>query len=163
MINKYFDGAIPTDIINKTEFDETYQKFAQNQIKKFEENMDIYHISNAIQELWQYVARSNKYIDETAPWVLAKNEDKDDLKSVMHNLAEALRKIAIMLKPIMPGTSEKILIQLGLNPNEQDWDSLYKVSNISDGVKVIEKGEPLFVRLEKDEEIEYIKSIMGGK
>ena len=61
----------------------------------------------------------------------------------------------------MPEISKKILSQLGLDSEKQDWESLYKVSNIPEGTKVIEKGEPLFVRLEKEEEIEYIKSIMG--
>lgn len=163
MINKYFDGVIPADVTNKTEFDKDYQDCAQEQIKKYEENMDTYHISNGIQELWQYISRSNKYIDETAPWALAKGDDRDSLKSVMFNLAEALRKIAIMVKPIMPGTSNKILNQLGLDETKQDWDTLYQISNIPEGTKVIEKGEPLFVRLEKEEEIEYIKSVMGGK
>ena len=162
MINKYYGGTIPTDITKNTEFDEVLQQFAKEQIDKVEENMDNYHISNAIQELWKYIARTNKYIDETAPWVLAK-EGKEELKAVMFNLAEALRKIAIMSAPFIPESSKKILNQLGINEKDATWDSLYSFDVIKAGTKVISQGEPLFVRLEKEEEIEYIKSAMSGK
>jgi len=162
MINKYYGGVIPTDITEKTEFDSVLQEFTKEQIAKVEENMDNYHISNAIQELWKYIARTNKYIDETAPWVLAK-EGKEELKSVMFNLAEALRKIAIMSAPFIPESSKKILNQLGIDEKDATWDSLYSFDVIQPGTKVIAQGEPLFVRLDKEEEIEYIKSAMSGK
>lgn len=162
MINKYYGGTIPTDITKNTEFDELLQQFAKEQIAKVEENMDNYHVSNAIQELWKYIARTNKYIDETMPWSLAK-EGKEELKSVMFNLAEALRKIAIMSAPFMPESSKKILNQLGIDEKDALWDSLYKFDVIKAGTKVIAQGEPLFVRLDKEAEIEYIKSKMSGK
>ena len=87
--------------------------------------MDTFHISNAIQELWKYIARVNKYIDETQPWVLAKEERTEELKSVMFNLAEALRKIAIMAVPYIPNSSRKILSQLGIKEEDAKWDNLY--------------------------------------
>ena len=124
--------------------------------------MDNYHVSNAIQEIWKYIARTNKYIDETAPWVLAK-EGKEELKSVMFNLAEALRKIAIMSASFIPESSKKILNQLGIEEKDATWENLYNFDVIKPDTKVIKQGEPLFVRLDKEEEIEYIKSAMSGK
>lgn len=162
MVNKYFEGVVPTDIIEGTEFDRQLQEFEKTQISAVENNMDTYHISNALTELWSLISRVNKYIDETAPWVLSKQGETEKLKSVMYHLVEALRKIGIMLVPFMPGTSKKILQQLGINNEEaMNWDSLKsEVSVILPNTKVIEKGEPLFVRLDMEEEIEYIKNQM---
>ena len=162
MINKYFNGIIPTKITENTIFDEDLKQVAKEQISKLEEDMDSYHISNAIQDLWKYISRTNKYIDETAPWILAKEGKIEQLKSVMFNLAEALRKIAIMSAIYIPNSSEKILNQLGINQKDANWDNLYDNNIIKENTKVIEHGEPLFVRLEK-EEIEYIKNSMQGK
>ena len=164
MINKYFDGVIPVSFKEETEFDSLLREFAEEQINKVEEYMDDYHVSQAIQELWKYIARVNKYIDETAPWVLAKNENQNEkLKSVMFNLAESLRKIAIMTTPFIPNTSKEILKQLSILSEDASWDNLRDYNAIKEGTKVVEKGEPLFVRLDKEEEIEYIKSQMKGK
>ena len=166
MINKYCDGFIPTDIKVKTEFDDDIEQYTKMQISKMEEAMDTYHISNALAELWAIIARTNKYIDETAPWTLAKSEDeesKEKLESVMFHLAENLRKVAILLTPFMPQTSGKILNQLGINTHNNSWETACSDNEITKGTKVIPKGEPLFVRLERDEEIEYIKSAMKGK
>ena len=162
MINKYFDGEIPVEIKEKTEFDESLNSFFQEKVKVFENYMDEYHVSDGIQSVWAYIARTNKYIDETAPWTLAKSEEsKELLKDVMYNLAESLRKIAIMVRPYIANTSEKILEQLGLN-TDVIWDDLYKENAIPAGTKVVEKTEILFTRLDKEEEIEYIKNAMHG-
>lgn len=162
MINKYFDGEIPTEIIEKTEFDDSLKSFFEEKLKEVENYMDDYHISDAIQSIWSYIARTNKYIDETSPWILAKSDDdKEKLKSVMFNLADSLVKIAIMIKPIMNETSNKILEQLGLS-KELVWDDLYKENLIPEKTKVVSKSDILFVRLDKDEEIEYIKNAMHG-
>ena len=122
--------------------------------------MDTYHVSNALIELWNIISRTNKYIDETAPWVLSKEGNTDELKTVMYYLAESLRKIAILLKPFMKSTSESILSQLNINDIDNSWDTLLNYNDFKEGTKVIEKGEPLFVRLDKEEEIEYIKEQM---
>ena len=116
--------------------------------------------SNSLTEIWNLISRTNKYIDETAPWVLAKEEQTEKLASVMYHLAENLRKIAIMLKPFMPETAENMLRQLGTNYS--DWDTIYSYDKLSENTKVIEKGEPLFMRLNIEEEVEYIKSQMAG-
>lgn len=162
MMNKYFEGIIPTDIKTKTEFDDQFEAFIKTQIEKVEEKMDAYHVSDALKEIWAIISRTNKYIDETSPWVLAKQEDKEPLKAVMYNLANSLRRIAIMVKPFIPGTAEKMLEQLGIN-NERacNWNSLKaENSTILPETKVIEKGEPLFVRVDVNEEVEYIKEQM---
>ncbi len=161
MINKYFNGAIPKYNVSSL-LDEKIEKYSINQIKLVEEKMDEYHISNAISEIWNLVSRANKYIDETAPWILAKDEqNKDKLEAVMYHLVEILRKIAILIKPFMEETSEKILNQLNINKDElKTWDSLYKNNLIPDKIIVTQKGEPLFVRLDMEEEINYIKEGM---
>lgn len=161
MMNKYFEGTIPTNITERTDFDDNLENYTKEQISKVEEQMDTYHVSNALAEIWALIGRTNKYIDETAPWTLSKSEEgTEKLKSVMNHLAENLRKIAILLVPFMPQTSEKMLVQLGISKETATWDSMNSNSEIPENTKVISKGEPLFVRLEREEEIEYIKNAM---
>lgn len=161
MINKYFEGTIQTNLKVKTEFDDELERFTTEKIQAVEQCMDNYHISNALENIWSIISRTNKYIDETAPWVLAKNEEKDKLASVMYHLSENLRKIAIMIMPIMNNTAKEILRQLGINEKElHEWKSIKNGLRIKDGTKVIEKGEPLFMRLDMEEEISYIKEKM---
>lgn len=94
------------------------------------------------------------------PWALAKEEKTEELKSSMYHLIENLRKIAILIKPFMNETSENILRQIGVKDDElKTWDSLKDYDKLKD-VKVIEKGEPIFMRLNAEEEIEYIKEAM---
>ena len=159
MINKYFDGVIPTEFSYKTEFDDSLREFAIEQINEVENKMDEYHVSEAIQALWKYISRVNKYIDETTPWILAKEENKEPLMAVMYNLAEALRKIAIMCKPFIANSAKEILSQLGIDDKDATWDNLRDFNTIKPNTKVVSQGKPLFVRLEKDE-IEYIKDKM---
>ena len=100
MLNKYFNGIVPEYKGHITEFDEILENFTLDKIKEVEKLMDEYHISQAISEVWSIVSRTNKYIDETMPWVLAKEENKEKLESVMYHLTENLRKIAILIKPL---------------------------------------------------------------
>ena len=162
MMNKYFEGNIPQNVENKNEVDESLQEYVQEKIKEFEEDMESIHISNALSRIWEIISRSNKYIDETAPWVLAKSENEEDrekLKSVMYHLIENLRIIAVLLQPFMPETAEKMFKQLGIKNELKSWNSVQKYGKIESG-KVIEKGEPLFMRLDIEEEINYIKEGM---
>ena len=161
MINKYFEGGIPTEFSEENDVDDELQNFTKNQISEFEKNMEKFYISNSLSEIWKIIARTNKYIDETAPWILAKEESFEKLKSVMYHLAENLRKIAILLLPFMPNTAENIFSQLGLkDENLKTWDSLNSYKVIPENSKVVSKGEPLFMRKDRDEEIEYIKNLM---
>ena len=94
------------------------------------------------------------------PWALAKEEQKEKLESCMYHLIENLRKIAILIRPFMQETSNNILRQIGIeNENLKTWESLNNYKNLK-GIKVIEKGEPIFMRLNAEEEIEYIKQTM---
>ena len=162
MINKYFEGEIPVDSKEATEFDEDLQECFEKKAKEAEDYMDEYHVSDAIQSVWAYIARTNKYIDETAPWVLAKTQETNEkLKAVMFNLADSLRRIAIMVKPYIPETSNKILQQLGLEC-DVTWDDMYKKDAIAKGTKVVQKSEILFTRLDKETEVEYITNAMHG-
>lgn len=162
MINKYFDGEIPSYSGKITEFDESLVAFKDAVVKEYEANMDHMQFSIALRELWSYVSRTNKYIDETAPWVLAKDESKRaELGSVMVHLAESLRIIAVLLKPFLTQAPESILEQLGLDKN-QDFGSLEGFGHIPAGTKVVGKGTPIFPRLDMAEEVDYIKEQMAG-
>ncbi len=165
MLNKYFDGNIFEYNGYQNEPDEEIEKYALDQVKVVEEKIDNLHLSDALAEIWNLISRTNKYIDETAPWLLAKEEDKQEkLKSVMYHLSENLRKVAILISPFMEDTATSIFKQLGLTADElQAWDSLYEYDKIPNNTKVIEKGEPLFVRLDMEEEVNYIKEQMKGK
>ena len=161
MLNKYFEGIVPKYMGTITEYDEVLEKFTLEKIKEVETLMDEYHVSQAISEIWSIVSRTNKYIDETMPWALAKEENKEKLEAVMYHLVENLRKIAILIKPFIENTSKEMFRQLNIKTEElQKWDSLYKNNLINEDIKVIEKGEPLFVRLETEQEISYIKEGM---
>lgn len=160
MLNKYYNGIVPeyTGCVNDT--DEELEKTAKNQIELVEKNIENYHLAIALSELWNLISRTNKYIDETAPWQLAKEEDNIKLSSVMYHLVENLREIGILLRPFMPETSEKIFKQLGIKEELQTWKSLKEYNKLPAKLKVIEKGEPLFMRLDMEEEIQYIKERM---
>ena len=164
MMNKYFEGNIPALGSTKNEQDDELEVFVLEKVKQVENDMDTVHVSNALAEIWNIISRSNKYIDETAPWVLAKSEvpeDREKLASVMYHLAENLRIVAILLEPFMKQTSKKMLEQLGIKDESiTTWDSTHTYGNIQEGTKVIEKGEPLFMRLDMEEEVNYIKEGM---
>ena len=110
-----------------------------------------------MQELWTIISRTNKYIDETRPWELSKNNDEEKLKSSMYHLIENIRKIGIILLPFMSETSKNLLNQIGIPEELQTWDNLKKYDGLKD-IKVIEKGQPLFIRKNVEEEMEYLKN-----
>ena len=161
MINKYFGGKVQKykGCINNKDKDLEIE--TEKLIASVEEQYDNYHINIALEEIWKIISMTNKYIDETMPWALAKEEKVEELESVMYHLTENLRKIGIMLKPIMENTGVNILNQLGIKDKElSSWDSLKKNDILGEDIKVIEKGEPLFVRLDIEAEVEYIKEKM---
>ena len=163
MINKYFGGVIPAYAGQVTEFDQTLEDFIKSTVEKVEKNFEEMQFSIVLSDIWALVARTNKYIDETAPWVLAKDEaNKDKLASVMNHLAESLRQIAIMIEPFMPRTTPQIFAQLGIEGEASKvWESLTKFDTLAQGTKVVEKGTPIFPRLEVEVEVEYIKDQMS--
>ncbi|WP_379971437.1 methionine--tRNA ligase [Ectobacillus sp. sgz5001026] len=162
MIDKYFGGAIPVYKENVTAFDTDLVAVTKETIQKVEKSMDNMEFSVALAEIWQLISRSNKYIDETQPWVLAKNEqDREKLQSVMAHLAEVLRQVAVMLQPFLTACPAEMFAQLGIQTTElKTWDSLV-FGMIPEGTNVA-KANPIFPRLEVETEVAYIKSQMKG-
>ncbi|MDP4161535.1 MAG: methionine--tRNA ligase [Bacillota bacterium] len=163
MIEKYCGGVVPEYKGSMGEFDSSLLAMNKETVKKYEEAMEKMEFSVALANIWQLVSRTNKYIDETQPWSLAKAEEKKPvLDSVMVHLAESLRRIAILLQPFLTQTPEKIFKQLGLQAEDlKTWESLGEFSVIPAGTKV-DKGDPIFPRLEIADEVEFIKIQMQG-
>ncbi|HLQ75630.1 MAG TPA: methionine--tRNA ligase [Alloiococcus sp.] len=162
MINKYLDGQIPAYKGNVTEYDESLRELAEETIELFKAEMDHMQFNSALSDVWKLIARTNKYIDETEPWVLAKDDSrKDELASVMVHLVLSLRVVANLLQPVLLETSGNILEQLGLEPlGDSEWDNLSFEKDLS-GTSVIKKGKPIFPRLDF-EEVEKIRAAMTG-
>ncbi|OUS77485.1 methionine--tRNA ligase [Paenibacillus sp. MY03] len=163
MIDKYFDGSVPNFAGIVTLFDETLQQFAANTISQVEDAMERMEFSVALTSLWQFVSRTNKYIDETQPWTLAKDESKrGELASAMYHLAESLRLVSIMLQPFLTHAPVEMWKQLGLSPGElTDWEGMKKFGLTPGGTRVA-KGDPLFPRLETEVEAAFIAASMSG-
>ncbi|MCX4185959.1 methionine--tRNA ligase [Bacillus amyloliquefaciens] len=162
MIQKYFDGEIGSYEGNVTDFDSELSSVAGETVKAYEKAMENMEFSVALSTLWQLISRTNKYIDETAPWVLAKDQEKEkELRSVMYHLAESLRISAVLLQPFLTQTPEKIFAQLGVEDQSlKAWDSIQTFGQLKNAK--VKKGEPLFPRLEAEEEVAYIKQKMQG-
>lgn len=163
MIDRYFDGMIPAYSGSIVEFDSPLHQVNDETVSKYEEAMEKMEFSVALSAVWQLVSRTNKYIDETQPWVLAKTEErKPELSSVMAHLAESLRRIGVLLQPFLTRTPNKIFKQLGIQDDSlKGWESLEGFGMIPDGTKV-EKDTPIFPRLEMAEEVTFIKAKMQG-
>ena len=163
MINKYCEGMVPQINGIHTEFDEPLQQVAAQTVQTYEQYMEKMQFSIVLSEVWTLISRTNKYIDETQPWILAKGEQqKEKLDSVMAHLAESLRMAAIMLQPFLPNAPKQIIEQLGLTEEFLTWDSLQDFAKIPAGTKVVAKGTPIFPRLEVDPEVAYIRDQMRG-
>ena len=160
MVNKYFEGQVPKYNGTPNDVDKELEEFTIKQIDLFDEKWNKYEIANSIQEIWILISRTNKYIDETMPWALAKEEEKEKLSSVMYHLIENLRKIAILIKPFMSDTADNILRQIGITDEKLINFETLKPYDKLQNIKVIEKGEPIFMRLNAEEEVEYIKNLM---
>lgn len=159
MINKYFEGKVedPKDYTN--ELSENLINDTNMYIKNFVENMESLHLNLALSEIWNIVSRTNKYIDETMPWALFKEGKTEELALVMSDLVENLRKISILIYPFMQNTTKEILKQLGKEDYEVKFENVYNNRDFTSNV-VVSKGEPIFVRLDPEIEIEYIKNKM---
>jgi len=148
MIDKYFGGTLPNLPDSPTPHCAEIKEMAIGVLTKFEEKMDKLAFSEALNELWNLVRRTNKYIDETAPWVLVKDETKQaELATVLYNLAEVLRILAVAISPVMPNTPGIICNQLNIDQNTITWDSAKKFGLLSRGLKIT-KGTPAFPRME---------------
>jgi len=161
MINKYFGGQVPAYVENVTDFDADLAKVVAENIEEFHKQMKAVDFPRALDAVWNIISRTNKYIDETAPWVLAKEDgDKEQLAAVMAHLAASLRVVAHLIQPFMMTTSNAIMEQLGLS-GAFDLENL-ELSGFPENVTVVSKGTPIFPRLDMDEEIAYIQSQMNA-
>jgi len=151
MVDKYFGGSLPDIPFGDTDFDEELVDMAINTLTKAEAKFDILAFSEGLNEIWNLVRRANKYIDETQPWVLAKDEYlQASLAGVLYNLAEVLRILSIAIGPVMPNTPKIIHEQLGItNPDILTWESA-KIFGLTDKKLVVTKAAPAFPRIDKD-------------
>ena len=155
MTNKYFDGVIQAPTA-KEAVDDDLAKTCVDAVKKVDELIATYQVADAVDTVLGIAKRANKYIDETEPWVLAKDpEKKERLGTVLYNLLEAIRYLAILLSPFTPETTDAIFAQT--NMNAKDYDSLAEFGALEPGITV-GKAEPLFARIDKDEMYEKIEA-----
>lgn len=159
MIEKYH-GGIVADMGASEPIDDELKALVASTVADFTKQMDNMEINAAIKSVWGLISRANKYIDETAPWILAKDETKADrLKTVMYNLAETLRNVAILVSPFITTASPKIYAQLGLEVPTQFLLKEAVWGGLANGTKVA-KGEPLYPRIEIDKDG---CTVIGGK
>ena len=163
MIEKYNDGTVP-ELTDATDpLDEDLKAIAIGAASKVEANMDKFAFNMALEDIWTVVRRANKYIDETMPWVLAKDEkDKPRLDNVLHNLAEAIRIVSVLIEPFMHTTSGKIRKQLGLWFAEPVWADAFTFEMMNG--EQVKKGDPIFPRLDIEKELEELEALQhAGK
>ncbi len=161
MISQYFNGEIQAFRSGETEVDQDLEKTIKTTIDNVENAMDEMQFSVSLASIWELINRTNKYIDETEPWILAKDETKRErLGNVLAHLAESLRIIAVLLQPFLTEAPVQIWKQLGIaDENLKTWESAKELGLIPAGTKV-EKGKPLFPRLDLEKEVEAIKQLM---
>ena len=152
MVNQYFDGKVPTYKGAQTDFDKELEAQAKETVEQYDDSLSHLQFNVVLQNVWKLISRTNKYIDETTPWVLAREERTEELENVMAHLVESLRLAGTLLRPFLVETPEKIADQLGLDfETDMAFDKL-TFGQFPEGLTVIEKGEPLFPRLDVEEE-----------
>ena len=150
MIEKYHGGVV-THKEGTEAVDKEFIALVNETVAGYSDAMDHMELNQAIKDVWNLIGRANKYIDETAPWILAKDPAQAErLQAVMYNLAEALRIVAILIAPFVPVTAPKIYEQLGLGKPESFFMADAVWGKLATGTKV-QKGEPLFPRIEVTE------------
>ncbi len=161
MSNKYFDGFVSSTGITE-DVDEDLKAVCTGAAEKFRDRMNGMHMADALTEVFTVFRRLNKYIDETTPWVLAKDEaNRNRLSEVMYNLVEGICIGANLLKPFMPDTADKILMML--YGTERDFDILSEFGVYRSGTKVTDTPEVLFARLNLDEVMEKVSKIQEAQ
>ena len=159
MVNKYFDGTVYAPVI-KEDVDNELITFANDTVNTYISKMDEYKVSEAIEAVMNLARRSNKYIDETMPWALAKQENKDRLKTVLYNLIESVRILGVLLAPVMSETSVKIFNEI--NTTVIDLDSVKVFGGYVAETKVNE-AKPLFNRIDEKAKLEELQAKMEAK
>lgn len=165
MISKYFAGDLPTpDARQAGDFDDELLKMSADLAASFHAHMDQYQFSLAIAEVWKLVSRANKYIDETTPWLLAKDKEAfPRLAAVLGNLGAVLRQVSVLLQPLMPETTPKIwsALQILGDDEQTSWESA-KIAGYFEPRGVIQPAAPIFPRLNLEEEIEKMNKLLPG-
>ena len=159
MIEKYFGGIMQENSAYDEEKDAEFISMIKALPSKVESEMDALQIHTALESIWAVISRANKYIDENAPWVLAKDEANNArLGTVLYNLAEALRYVGVLIKPFLTHVSEKVFAQLGITDESlMTWDSL-NYGGTKAGTKVV-KGEAIFPRIDVKKELDELEAI----
>ena len=161
MVEKYFGGTL----IEEREAQPIDQELIEMAVSlrgRYQEQMDKYAFQNGLGEIFKVLSRANKYIDETTPWVLAKDEsNKPRLASVMYNLLETLRICASLLKPFIPDSADKILGQIGASAEEQIWEEAGHFGVLPANVTV-HKGEALFPRIDMEKELKELEALQAA-
>lgn len=159
MIEKYNGGIIP-EPKESGEFDDDLKSVAVSASKKIEAAIDKLQFHDGLEEIWKVVRRTNKYIDETTPWILAKDDaNRERLNTVLYNLADCIRIISILIKPFMESTTIKIWTQLGLDEGQgTTWEDTFNFGKIPTGIKV-RRGDVLFPRLDVDKEVQALEKM----
>ena len=161
MVQKYFGGKLPAQQQADPALDDALIELASALPEKYEEQMEHYAFQNALSEVFAVISRANKYIDENAPWVLAKDESKKArLARVMYNLLETVRICGGLLQPFMPATSEEIMKRIGAT--QYDWDSLTKYGTLPMEAQVT-AGPALFPRIDAEKELAELESLTAQK
>ncbi|MCH3965358.1 MAG: methionine--tRNA ligase [Clostridium sp.] len=156
MIDKYFQGVIP-EAFEEDPVDKKLKDLAIKVPKRVENSMNLLRIPEALDSIWELIGRSNKYIDETMPWILARDESKKKrLGTVLYNLVESIRIISVCISSFLPDTSKKINKQL--NIEAVSWDSIGHFGGTKSGNR-INRGNPLFPRIDVDEKIEELNRL----
>ncbi|MET1250451.1 MULTISPECIES: methionine--tRNA ligase [Sporolactobacillus] len=163
MCSQYFGGKVPAYDGHVTDFDAGLEDALAEAVSVVEKQMENLQFSVALSAIWKLVGQTNKYIDDTQPWFLAKDEAKKaELASVMAHLVNTIRGIAIMIQPFFTSTPTKMFRQLGVtNQADQAWDTIVR-NDVNKGQWTVHKEEPIFPRLDIKEEVAYIKSQMRG-
>lgn len=161
MVDKYFGGTLPADR-EAGDFDAELMAEAKGLVAKVDEFMDKTQINNALAEIFKVVSRANKYIDETAPWVLGKDESKKArLATVLYNLLETIRIVSTLLSNFMPTTMPKVWEQIGAAESDITYENAGKFGVLPADVTV-HRGEIIFPRIDVDKEIEELNKIIGS-
>ena len=161
MVIKYFDGTLPAER-QADAIDDELVAMSSELRGKIDGFMDLTQLNNALAEIFKVISRANKYIDETAPWVLAKDEaNKGRLATVLYNLLEAIRISTTLLFPFMPSTMPKVWEQIGLAESEATYENAGKFGVLPANVTV-QKGEVLFPRIDAEKEIEELNAIIAS-
>ncbi|MCT6828194.1 MAG: methionine--tRNA ligase [Lactobacillus helsingborgensis] len=160
MINQYQDGLVKPVARDQDDFGKDLMQTAQTVIANYKKEMDTLHFTQAIEDIWKFINRANKYIDETTPWILNKEGKTAELARVMSNLAESLRIIALLIAPIMTRTPVEMYRQLGLDWHNDELKQL-EFGACAWNTKVVADPKPIFPRVKPEEEIKYIKDEMA--